>query len=54
MQTTLEWPCRVIGRLDFDISESLANLMIFSQNIKNKMLFFVTFRKNYINSPIDV
>ena len=54
MQTTLEWPCRVIGRLDFVISESLTNSLIFSENIKNKKLFYVIFRKNDINSPTDV
>ena len=57
MQTTLEWPCRVIGRLkmsNFDILISLRNSLIFSENIKNKKLFYVIFRKNDINSPIDV
>ena len=57
MQITLEWPYRVIGRLklsDFDILEGLTNLLIFSENIKNKKLFYVIFRKNDINSLIDV
>ena len=57
MQITLEWLCRVIGRLklsNFDILESLTNSLIFSENIKNKKLFYVSFQKIDINSPIDV
>ena len=57
MQTTLELPCRVIGRLklsNVDILESLTNSLIFSKNIKNKKLLYVISRKNDINSPKDV
>ena len=57
MQITLEWLCRVIGRLklsNFDILESLTNSLIFSENIKNKKLFYVSFQKIDINFPTDV
>ena len=57
MQIILEWLYRVIGRLKlstFNILERLPNSLIFSENIKNKKLFYVSFQKIDINSPIDV